>query len=279
MKHFNFGDFPGFPLDQDVLRDMQTSYFSGLEAFCKSFNAADYFVVGGCEYQPDTPTAGMRTINPGIIYHPTYGLCTFEGAVVGAVASKFTFQEVPNVLGYEDGDEVGMIDKKVLVSPATPPALDTLSADCARKWYTLLPDLFESSWVKFHDDPGNIELWYKHNKLTDCVHIKGYMKHNNTTAVPADNITRVLSNALPSAICPTYNELIVCTTSIYNQADAAGGGTPIRKVTDYMGNWYDRGTALLSNGADGYRIRLMCERLDDDYTDTLKHQIYFSYTK
>lgn len=271
MKHFKFGETAGFPLDQEVLADMQGSYHEGILAFCESLGSDKPFVLSGCGI---VPGGGLLTYEPGLIYNPaTQKIHRYNGGSI-AVGYGFAYNSVNETLEYEGGAEVGAELYTVsLINPAVDEAATTT---LSRKWYHLLDGLMYPalSWVKFDNRVGISELWYCHNKKNKMVTIKGVMTHNNTTS-GSNQYTTVRSVAIPTAIKPPPGEEIISTTSL--RGNHFINTWAYRDVFDIDGARYDRGSVVLTDDPDGTFLNLICERLNDAYTTTLKHYIYFTY--
>ncbi|WP_264548036.1 hypothetical protein [Flavobacterium sp. N2820] len=96
MKTINFDYTGGFPLEQPVLKRMQSGTLLVLEAFVKHLGCADTgnFIISGC-------TISGANITPGIMYIDGE-LCPFAGAV-GTATTKIQKQTNTVTAPFENG--------------------------------------------------------------------------------------------------------------------------------------------------------------------------------
>lgn len=96
MKTINFDYTGGFPLDQTVLKRMQTAYLESMKTFVKHIGCGDTgkYIIHGCNVVSDTITPGMMYIDGD--------LCPFAGAI-GSLTTKIKKLTTTTNAAFENG--------------------------------------------------------------------------------------------------------------------------------------------------------------------------------
>lgn len=253
MRTFDFDTLPGFPLDQLVLKQMQSHYKDGLEAFCKSLKATEPFVLGGCEVTTYTSTPDVD-IAHGLIWHPAYGLCSFDGAS-GLydidTTERIAFEVVTEPLIMEDTSTEDLVTycKAYYINSSSE---GTYWADVVNKhwWMYLGKQVTDTSpWVKFYDVTTGTtqgELYYHLNPITNVVSIRGKLLHAQNASSATETWSHYIT-ALPDAIKPVFAPYS-WGLQFYTSLQKSSSGGYISVIEDANGNVYDQGIVVVNTG-------------------------------
>lgn len=207
MRHFRFGDFEDFPLDQEVLTEWQNNSFKGIEELLNSLGSTESFLLSGCQIEPTG--FGNVDVTPGYIWHPEFGICTFEGETdlpEGATGYHFTFADVPEMLVFEDGPEEGVYYHRAIIENIGTTHVNEYQKVCARKWWHYLGARASTSgWVNValtSPEPGEY-LEYFHNKVSNTVFVRGAKKH--FVLASDDPPMQMGFSGIPEGVKPTKN--------------------------------------------------------------------------
>lgn len=228
MRQFKFGDFAGFPLDQEVLGDMQHAYYDHIIKFLDELAESDPIVVEGCNVTLSPPPSAVVTVSPGLIYVPGQGLYSFAGVVTTLLVGNdgYEFSDTLTTLEFEDGPKSVVIDRvatlTINVESSSPLHYNAMSK---RRWWMLLGKKAGSlGWTNV--TPGDAEpgeyLEYKYNPVAGIVNVRGAHKHIHTDSV---NPTMTIIGNIPEGSRPTkdiYARTSILTHGISPKLDSHG---------------------------------------------------------
>lgn len=112
MKTINFDYTGGFPLDQTVLKRMQTAYLESMQAFVKHIGCGDIgkYIIHGCDVLSDTITPGMMYIDGD--------LCPFPGSL-GSLSTKIKKVTTTTTAAFENGSNPPVyVETTAVVDPS-----------------------------------------------------------------------------------------------------------------------------------------------------------------
>lgn len=271
MRHFRFAEFENFPLDQEVLKDMQDNAFAGVEAFCKSLHSTQPFVLGGCDVTDIG--AGYFNVSAGLIFDPSVGqIFTFQGATEiekgTTPGSVIKFNQNVEILETEDsGEELITNNQAEIELVSSPVSSQRWENIVTVKWYHLLAQNTPGEWESFSFSGSGFPGEYlegKINPLTGIITIRGARKHFNLTT--SANPMQMGYGTIPLKFRPSktiYFQTGFDTHAVPPKREVSGGL--------YLG---DSGMIL----PDG-TLSISQRRLDLDTSPDFLHHFQISYQK
>ena len=218
MKTYDLATWSGFPFDQEVLKEIQNYYQSGMNAFFESMKPTAPFLVGGCNIISGSLEAG-GVISDGIAYHPTHGLMLVKGGVFADDAT-ITINVLTTNLAFEGANNHPAEISKYI-------EIDNNGGDFAfvnlvqSKWYNVLGALTAGSeWVVMPGSNTNGSVVYKYNPLTKLVEVRGQGLWGHRSAGPNEYFNEILGPSgfvsssffqMPAHLRPRHNVIGIAT--------------------------------------------------------------------
>lgn len=172
MKTYKFAEWDNFPIDQEIFKELQNYYTTGLNSFFESMKTTAPMLIGGCNVVSGTIGAG-GVVSDGIMYHPTHGLMLVKGGPFDDDAG-FDIHVENNDLTF-DGNIDHPAEQYKYITINTTGSSDFINMYHNRWINALSTSNIPSTFITVVDN-ANAKLRYRVNQMTATVEVDGFGK-------------------------------------------------------------------------------------------------------